>query len=390
VAELPTLERPPVSYIPPVPVRAAAKSHGALISFVLCVVLPVMIAAVYYTRIASPQFVAEFRFSVKDVSPQTSMAMPSMTTLLGGMASNNTADNYMVTDYLASRTAVDELQARINVKSLYSRPDIDWWSRFDATKPMEKFVTYWQSQISASYDQVTGLAVAEVRAFSPDDAYLISTTLVKMSEELINHIATRSQNDAVRFAEENLRKAEDRMKAIQARRTEYRNRVGVIDPASSVVASNSSLAQTLRAGLAQLETTLTSLQQRRLSATAPAIISLKSQIQATKQQLAELEANVGKTTQGASLSTLIGEYEQLELERQFAQTLLETSAKALEQARVNAAAQHLYVTPYVRPSMPESSVYPNKVKAISFVAMIAFMVWAIGLLIVRSIREHFI
>jgi capsular polysaccharide transport system permease protein len=179
------------------------------------------------------------------------------------------------------------------------------------------------------------------------------------------------------------------MKAIRGRITEYRNRVGVIDPNSSVVASNSALAQTLRAGLSQLETSLATLTQRRLSPNAPAVISLQTQIKATKEQLAQLEASVGRMSSGASLSTTVGEYEQLDLERQFAQTMLTSTMQALDQARANAAAQHLYITPYVRPSMPESSIYPSKVWATAIVALLAFMFWTIGLLVVRSIRDHF-
>ena len=39
------------------------------------------------------------------------------------------------------------------------------------------------------------------------------------------------------------------------------------------------------------------------------------------------------------------------------------------QARANAASQHLYITPYVRPHLPQSSTYPNRPLAILIVGM---------------------
>jgi capsular polysaccharide transport system permease protein len=63
--------------------------------------------------------------------------------------------------------------------------------------------------------------------------------------------------------------------------------------------------------------------------------------------------------------------------------------QALEQARANASSQHLYITPFVRPSLPQSSTYPHRLFSIVSTAMISFVIWTILLLVVRSIRERF-
>jgi capsular polysaccharide transport system permease protein len=120
--------------------------------------------------------------------------------------------------------------------------------------------------------------------------------------------------------------------------------------------------------------------------------SLQNQIKAVKEQLTTVEASVaaGKDRAGgASLSSVIAEYEQLELERQFSQALVTSAMQALEQARALASAQHLYITPYVRPSLPQSSIYPNRLMSILTVALIAFAIWLVGLLTLRSILERF-
>jgi capsular polysaccharide transport system permease protein len=77
------------------------------------------------------------------------------------------------------------------------------------------------------------------------------------------------------------------------------------------------------------------------------------------------------------------------MERQFAQTMLTGALQALDQARANANAQHLYITPYVRPSLPTTSTYPDKFLSVLEVGGLAFVFWLILLLIARSMRERF-
>ena len=375
------------------PGRRQSRSYGTYISFVLAVVLPMIVASIYYGWYASNQYVAEFRFAVNNTAPSATAVGSNIVSMLGGGAGSSAVlENYIVADYLTSRQAAEELEQSIKVKNLYARPEADWVSRFEASQPMEKFIAYWQKMVTANYDMVTGIATAQVRAFSPEDALLIANSLVALSEALVNKIANRSNVDAVRFAEAEVLRAQERLKTVRASLTDYRNKVGVIDPATSVVASNSTVQQTLQASLATLETQLTSLLGRNLSPTSPAVQTLQNQIKATKDQLAAIGATVGTGKDragGAALSSVVAEYEQLELERGFAQALVTTAMQALEQARANAAAQHLYITPYVRPSLPESSVYPRRLFSVIVVGLLAFCFWVIALLTVRSIRERF-
>lgn len=373
--------------LPPLPMAASGPSYVAHLGFVVCVLVPILAATVYYGFIASNQYEAEFRFTVKDTTSDKGVA--PISSLLSFPGSGNSTDSYLVSDFLTSREAAEVLQKRINVTSLYARPEVDWWSRFNSSQPMEKFVLYWQKMVTAQYDQVTGISIAKVSAFTPKDALLIANSLVTLSEQLVNEIARRAQTDAVLFAQKEVDRAEARLKAIRAKMTEYRNRVGVIDPNASVAASNSTLIQTLRANQAQLETQLATLLRQNLDVNGPLITTLKNQIASTKEQIQNTEATVAAGRGGAALSTIMAEYEQLELERQFAQNMLTSTMQALDQARANAVSQHLYITPYVRPSLPQSAAYPRRILSIATVGLLALVFWMIGLLGMRSIRERF-
>ncbi len=365
------------------------RNYGEQIWFLLSVALPVVIATLYFAFIASNQYVAEFRFMVKDASQSAISATAGLLAAMGGGGSSSAYDNYLVTDYLVSRQAAEELQSRIKVTELYARKDVaDFWSRFDASQPMEKFVSYWQGMVTSHFDQVTGIAVAQVKAFTPQDALLIANSLVKLAEEQVNDIANRTQRDAVGYAEREVARAEERLKANAAKLAEYRNRVGVIDPTTSVGASNSALTQGLRASLAQLETQRQTFLRQGLQPNAPAVVTNENVINSTKQQIASVENSVGVNKNGAALSSVIAEYEQLELEKQFAQAMRTSTMAALDAARASAASQHLYITPYVRPSLPESALYPRRILSIIAVTGLALIAWLIGLLVGRSALER--
>jgi capsular polysaccharide transport system permease protein len=371
----------------------AKRKSAKLVAFLwfgLSVVLPIVTASVYYGVLASNQYVSEFKFTVTEASsPVFGAGANPLLSMLGGAASAGANNNFIVVDYLSSRQVVEELQKRIDIEKLYSRSEIDWWGRFDRSRPVEDFVRYWQSHITARFDMVTGIASAEVRAYSPSDAFLIAKNLVLLSEELVNRIANRKKDDALHLARVEVEEAQDHLRAARQKMTSYREKFGLIDPSTSVIASNSNLIQSLRANLAQLQTQLATLLAQKLNADAPAIVTLKNQIKSTQEQLARTEASVGKHNDQVPLSTVVGDYERLNLDVQLAQSLVTSAMQAYEAARATAAAQQLYITPYVRPSLPESSTYPERFFSILFVAFVAFAIWIVGVLIGRSTFERF-
>lgn len=302
--------------LPPLPGRRRRPNLAALISFLVFVGIPTFIAAFYYLAVASPQYVAEFKFSVKNNTPTANPAGSGMFSLFGGDTISTNNENYLVVEYLTSRQAVEDLQRRLDLVGLYSRPEIDSWSRYDASQPLEKFVGYWRNMVRAHFDMITGIATAEVRAFSPQDAVAVAQALVAMSEKLVNDISMRTRNDTVQFAEGEVEKAQERVRRI-----------------------------------------LTVL----------------------------IERNTGKLPVSSDANTPL----LLDLERQAAQNMLTSAMQTLEQARANALTQQLYVTPFVRPSLPQSSTYPRPLVEISIVAAVAFAIWLAGLLVMRAILERF-
>src|SRR5690606_9594887 len=116
-------------------------NRSVRLAFIACVLVPTFFAFVYFALFASNQYVAEFRFTVKDASSSVS----GQQSLLSILSSSHSSpfNNYVVTDYLSSRQVIDELRNKIGLVSIYSKVNIDWLSRFNPTRPVEKFAAYW-------------------------------------------------------------------------------------------------------------------------------------------------------------------------------------------------------------------------------------------------------
>lgn len=387
------------------PMQAVGAWIVPMISFVAMVALPLMVIAIYLFAFASPQYLSEFRFSVTEVTPPTaggsspstptpsgtsggSMAAMASAALGGGGVHGGSQQNYVVIDYLKSRQVIDELSKKIQVDEVYGREDVDWWSRFNTARSRERLVDYWQRMVTTNYDPITGLAKVEVYAFTPEDAFKVASNLVDLSEILVNDISGRSRQDAVTFAEAEVVRSRKELDLRRADLAAFRAREGVIDPTPSVVTTNITVATTLQTMLSQLEADRATLKQQNVDERSPAAQAVTARINATKLQIQGVEREVANDRTGRdTLAKVVAQFDKLEVERQYAQSSVLNALQNLDRARSAAAAQHMYLTPYVRPVMPTSAAGPLAGKILTLCGLGLFSFWLCGLLIFRAIRQ---
>jgi capsular polysaccharide transport system permease protein len=123
---------------------------------------------------------------------------------------------------------------------------------------------------------------------------------------------------------------------------------------------------------------------------APAVQILEARIQSLEAQQQSVESEITDTanTRALALSEVMGSYEELESERRFAENAYQHALEGLDRARSNADRQQIYIADFVQPSLPEEALYPRRLRALGVAFLIAFTVWAIGGLTIRSVRDH--
>lgn len=379
------------------PNRKARLSAGFWLSLLLMVVLPTGLGAAYYLYVAADQYVSEFRFAVKSSNASASSATTDLVGAALGQSARLSAfsDNFIVADYITSREAVADLMKTVDLRAIYSNKSADYLSRLDPTVPIEKLVEYWQNRVDASFDVSTGISIVQVRAFTAEESLRVAKALIASSEDLVNRIAERAREDSVRFAERDVKNAEDRLREVTAKLRQFRN-VQQSPDLSTSASSTLGLSLQLRTSLAQMEAQLTSLSTH-MAPDAPTMKVLKNNIAATRDQLNKIEgelgagsapgdANPSKEGYAATLS----DYEDIRLELQFAQQSYQNMLTALDQVRSSAMSDRTYLMPYVEPQLAEYALYPERVEDVLIVFLIAFVAWAITMLTVHSVRDHMI
>jgi capsular polysaccharide transport system permease protein len=366
------------------PRRAKPRRFGGWLglSALLVIGLPSLLAIAYYGFIASKQYVTSFQFAVRGPS-QAALAKSSggsSMTSAGAMS----PDSFVVTDYINSPQAITDVERSLDLKEIFSRPDVDFWARLQLPVFTEDLTKYWNNMVSARFDLISGNITVAVRAFTPVDSQKLAKVLVASADEMFRKLNVQIQKDFVRVADENVVKSQqDLMTATQAVLA-FRDKSGLIDPGKTADAG-ASIIDDLRRQLAALQGQYTSL--KATATNSPALTAIRQQIVALEEQIRR-ESRLGASQVKAVSADTLAKYQTLEVERQTAERLYGEAVSMRTQAFIMAQSQQSYLGLFSAPSLPEASLYPDRPRAIATVILAAALAWFIGMLIVYAVRDH--
>ena len=350
------------------------------------VILPTLLAGIYYGLIASDVYVSQSRFVIK-APGQKSMPTGTLANLIqtNGFVGGE-QETKEVLDYIRSRDALADLQRQIDVRARYENVGADFLSRFPRlfrSPSFENLFKYYQSMVSASPDNDSGVAVLETRAFRARDAQAINERLLDLSEALVNRLNTRAEGRAVTEAEQRVVQAQSRVRRARVALSVFRNQQEVIDPAkqaTGVLDISNKLVTEHAALQAQLEL------MERVTPANPSIPALRGKVAALGREIAVQNARVVGTPTG--IASKVGGYENLLAEQEFAQATLTAASTSLEQARAEAQKQQFYLERVVDPNLPDTPLLPERLRNILVVFGASLCLYFIGWMLVRGILEH--
>jgi capsular polysaccharide transport system permease protein len=362
--------------------RAWRKLDGLFVVFVL---LPTAIAAAYFGAVASDVYISESRFVVR--SPQRPAQTGLGALLQGTVFSRSQDDTYSVHDYIKSRDALRELDTKLQLRAAYSDPAIDFASRFPGIErwdeSFEALHRHYLKHVAIEYDTVSSISVLKVRAYSAEQAQKINTQLLEMGERLVNNMNTRSRQDLIQVAEQEVRIAEQRSKDAAASLSQFRSGRGVFDPDRQGAIQLQGEAR-LREELLNAQTQLSEV--RRVSPSNPQIGTLEARVAALQKAMADENARVLGSSGG--LISKSPAFDRLVLEKGFADRQLAAALAALDNARSEAVRKQLYLERLVQPNLPDRWVEPRRLRAVLTVLVVGLLLWGVVGLVLASVREH--
>ena len=375
--------------------EAGGRLPPLLTTFLLFVLAPTLALAGYFGLIAGDQYTAEMRFAVRAVESDRQSAAPagggaSVNTPLAGAATGfnfiaPSQSAYLVTSYVRSRAAVDELSKTIDLRAIFRRPEADFWARLKRGASIDQLTHYWLNMVDATVDTMSGIVTVRVNTFRPEDSLEVATLLMRQSENLVNRISDRARREATAVAENEVRasfsKVQDTYRALNT----FRDAVAFIDPNQT----NAEIVK-LMAGVVverlRIENEIF-VSSRSLSADAPSLKILQTQRASLDKQIEDLQKKLTGGQPGA-VATALAQFQELDLQRQLAERLYALAQTDLERARLRAERQDIFFSVFVPPALPEYAYFPRRVASVvlSFIALTVF--WSIGMLILASIDDH--
>ena len=384
------MTEPKLEYLGPVPRTLEhtknEKSWWARLPlpFLLVVVLPVVIATLYFGLIASPRYVSEARFVVKEANQSQPSSLGIA--LQGVGLSANSSDAFAVHEYMTSRDAFARLDQRFDLERMLAPGNVDPFSR--APRPWEGGTSEarykaFQRLVTVGYNSTTGISTMRMEAFRPAEAQVLAEALLSGGEDLINRLNQRASTDAVRDAQRSLEDARARLLTSQAALRRFRDAEQIIDP-TFATAESSELIGGLLLTLANLKAERTQLAAE--APQSPQLSILDSRIAAYEGQIAQERDRVAGGSQ--SIAEKIGTFEELDQNRKLAEAAVSDAASSLLRADQEARRQRLYLDRIVNPSRPDKATEPKRLLSILAILLSCLVLYGIGWFIWSGAQEH--
>jgi capsular polysaccharide transport system permease protein len=370
------------------PARRRGRHVFLFFSWVLIFVVPIAAAAFYMNTFAADQYSSKLAFSVRSEEQSSAIELLGGITELSGSSSSDTDVLYA---YLKSQELVSRVNERADLEGIWSRVSIeqDPLYAYDPAGTIEDLVDHWSRKISVIYDSGTSLIEVRVLTFDPQDAQRVAQAVLTECTIMINNLSTIAREDAIRYARDDLEVAFGRLREARQALTLFRNRTQIVDPSIDtqnqmglLVTLQQQLADALIEGDLLRDTTNNTDPRLEQADRRVQVISLR--IEEERRKL-----GLGGGAEGAVVfADLVGEYEGLIVDREFAEAAYTAALAGFDNAQAEARRQSRYLAAHIQPTLAQKAEYPERVKLVLFVALFSFLTWCVLALVYYSLRDR--
>jgi capsular polysaccharide transport system permease protein len=356
------------------------------LSFLLVVLLPIALAAGYLWLRAADQYASTVGFSV------IKQEVSSPIEVFGGIADFvgvGSSDSDILYEFITSQELVETLDQRLGLVGMYSKPAGDPVFAYDPEGTIEDLHKYWKRMVRITYDDGTGLIEIRALAFDPEDARAIATGIFEESSRLVNELSAIAQDDTTAFAADEVARAVERLKEARERLTAYRSQTQIVDPTADLQ-GQMGLLSTLQAQLAEALISADLLRESTLDSD-PRITQAERRIAVIEARIEDERRKLGVGTtgeEGGDYATLLAEYERLAVDREYAEQAYTSALVTYDQALAEARRKSRYLAAYIKPTLSQSSQFPQRPVLVAIAAFFLLTLWSIAVLAYYSFRDR--
>lgn len=361
--------------------KTVLMTYGKLGTLTL-VMLALLFVVIYYSLIASPRYVSQVQFVVK----QSSSDSLAMSGLLGlGGSSSSTRDALILQEYIQSQEMAVALDEALGLKAHYQQHQWDWLSRLSAHSAREDYVEYYQQHVTVRYDEMSEILLVEVQTFNAQYSLQVAQQLLTISEDLINHLGEKMAQQQTRYAQAEVQRAHQALQAEQMKLIAFQDENSLYNPEVQSSALFGAITN-IEAQLIEKKTRLKSLLAY-LRPETPEVQLLGYEIKALETQLIEEKERLTSRDQ-QSLNKINIDFKALQLSVSFAGDLYKSALASLEIARTDAFKNLKHLLVVVQPRLAEQERYPERAYSIFTWFVVILLVYLVCRLVFAVIKEH--
>lgn len=352
------------------------------------VMLPAAVIALYLWIRAADQYASDLGFSVRREESSSAIELLGGLTTLSGSSSSDTDILY---EFLQSQEIVRTLDEQLDLRAIWAKagPRVDPIFSYHPPGTIEDLMDHWESKVLISYDGASGLIDLRVLTFTPEDSQTIAEAILRESGEMINELSALARFDTIRYAQEELERSVERLKQARQSVTSFRNRNQIVDPTIDTE-GQMGLVNTLQQQLVEALIELDLLRETsresdpRIEQAERRIRVIENRISAERDKLG-FGAGAGNRE---AFANLVGEYEGLIVDREFAEETYTSALAAFDAARADADRQSRYLAAHVTPTLAEKAEYPKRDVIMGVSVMFLFLSWSVLMLVAYSLRDR--
>jgi capsular polysaccharide transport system permease protein len=118
------------------------------------------------------------------------------------------------------------------------------------------------------------------------------------------------------------------------------------------------------------------------------VIQADRRIDAITSRIEDERASLDLTGVSGSLPEVVGRYEELLVDLEFANAAYTQTLAGLAAARAEARRQSRYLAAHVRPTLAQSSLYPRRVLLAGMTGLFLMLGWAVLMLVYYNVRDN--
>ncbi|MEP3329904.1 capsule biosynthesis protein [Sedimentitalea sp.] len=319
------------------------------------VLLPTILAGLYYFKLATPIYASNSEFLILKADNSGGSGLGG---LLSGTQFATTQDSIAVQSYLQSKDAMLRLDRDMGFKERFSQDWIDPIQRLSPDATNEEAYRTYKKYVKIGYDPTEGVIRMEVSAPDPVVSTDFSTRLISYAEDRVNNLSQQKRGDQMNDAVEGFEGAQEERRKAQEALVELQQQGALLDP-EGVIASLRGQINSVEIQLQEKQLQLAALMDNARPNKAK-VDGTSGDIRRLENLLASLNARMIDASKGEnSLAQLSVNIQMAQADLAARDMMLQSALQQVEQTRMEANRQVRYLTVSVDPVPSQEPSYPR-------------------------------